>query len=648
MRETFTSTTMRKALLLCAAVLCGAASQASGATSESAAPAPVDTRQPGVVRIGTTYGSLSFTERKAISQTFLYLSKRLPQYKFEIRDYAIANLEGALKRGEMDLFLASSGFYRRVFHRGLRDLVTLTTPTAPNPDYAAGSLFVVRKDSPYERLDDLRDARAAVSWDEGFTGYFLPRYALRLENRSPDNFFSRYVFGGSPAKRLMESLLEDRADVAFVRACTYEELTVTDPEFAAKFRAVHVRPDEERGFRCMTSTPLLPNWTIVSTSLAPWQVSRDVSVALLSMPPTTDGYAWGVVSDFARVDDMYRALKEGPYAYLRVRSLQDFILRYWPFLLIGLMTVLGLALHSWRTGVLVRKRTRELQAVIHREREAQQLAQEERRQKQLLEQVSVIGAMSSLITHELNAPLNAIATSTRSLERFFENDPPPAVVVRALTLIRKQCERASEIVGHVRSYVKRREIVHEPVNLGGILASTVSDRKIKHPDVEFRFEAGDEPVIVLADALEIELLFTNLIKNAVDALKDTSSPCVGIGLKRDGNRVVASVRDNAASTRPGDELLFNRPRIGSSKTDGLGLGLLIVRAIAERHAGHVEVFWADPGLRFEVTLPAAPEANATTSTNSTLSDDAPGDAHDDPRTETESETAAPTRTRPLE
>lgn len=638
----FTSRAMRKALLLCAVALRGAALQASGATSESPTVSmPADTRQAGVVRIGTTYGSLSVTERKAIFQTFLYLSQRLPQYKFEIRDYAISNLEGALKRGEMDLFLASSGFYRRVFHRGLRDLVTLTTPTAPNPDYAAESLFVVRKDSPYARLDDLRDARAAVSWDEGFTGYFLPRYALRMEKLSPDKFFSQYVFGGSPAKRLMESLLEDRADVAFVRACTYEELTVTDPEFAAKFRAVHVRPDEGRGFRCMTSTPLLPNWTIVSTSLAPWQVSRDVSVALLSMPPTADGYAWGVVSDFARVDDMYRALKEGPYAYLQVRSLQDFVLRYWPFLLIGLMTVLGLALHSWRTGVLVRKRTRELQAVIHREREAQQLAQEERRQKQLLEQVSVIGAMSSLITHELNAPLNAISTSTHSLERFYENDPPPAVVGRALSLIRKQCERASEIVGHVRSYVKRREIVHEPVDLGSILASTASDHKIKHPDIAFRFEESDEPVIVFADALEIELLFTNLIKNAVDALKDTSSPRVEIDLKRDGDRVVASVRDNAASTRPGDERLFNRPRIGSSKTDGLGLGLLIVRAIAERHAGHVDVYWAAPGLRFEVTLPAVPEANAT---NSTHSDDAPDDVQDDAR----AETTTPNRTRLLE
>lgn len=619
MPRIITSTTVRNVLLLCSAALCGAASQAWGAPAES----PSDTRRAGIVRIGTTYGSLSFTERKAISQTFLYLSKRLPQYKFEIRDYAIAHLEGALKRGEMDLFLASSGFYRRVFHRGLRDLVTLTTPMAPNPDYAAGSLFVVQKDAPYERLEDLRGARAAVSWNEGFTGYFLPRYALWTENLSPDNFFSRYVFGGSPARRLMESLLEGRADVAFVRACTYEELMLTNPEFASQFRAVHVRPDEGRGFRCMTSTPLLPNWTIVSTSLAPWQVSRDVSVALLSMPPTSDGYAWGVVSDFARVDDMYRALKEGPYAYLRVRSLQDFILRYWPFLLIALMTVLGLALHSWRTGVLVRKRTRELHAVIRREREAQQLAQEERRQKELLEQVSVIGAMSSLITHELNAPLNAISTATRSLERFFENDPPPVVVGRALSLIRKQCERAGEIVGHVRSYVKRREIVHEPVDLGSILLSVTRDWEFKHPDVAFRFEANCERVVVLADALEIELLFSNLIKNAVDALNSTPSPRVEIDLKRDGDRVVASVRDNAAGTRPGDERLFNQPRIGSSKTDGLGLGLLIVRAIAERHAGHVDVFWANPGLRFEVTLPGAPDSNSART----------NDPHDDANTE---------------
>lgn len=563
-----------------------------------------DSEHKPVVRIGTTEASLSPEEKRAVAQTFLYLSHRLPQYRFEIRNYPVANLETALKSGELDLFLASSGFYRRVFHRGLRDLVTLTSPSAPDPGFASGSLFIVRKDSPYYKLEDLRNARAAVSWNEGFTGYFLPRYELLEQELSPDTFFSQYVFGGSPTRRLLQSLLQDKADVAFARACTYEQLLETDSAFAQQFRAIHTKSDSTAGFKCMTSTQLLPNWTIVSTSLAPWQVSRDVSVALLGMPPTPDGYAWGVVSDFARVDDMYRELKDGPYAYLRVRSFYDFVQRYWPFMLIVLITVLGLILHSWRSGVLIRKRTLELETAMENERAAQRLAQEERRQKQALEQVSVIGAMSSLITHELNAPLNAISNTTRSLERFFENNPSTPIVPEALSLIRVQCERAADIIQHVRSYVKRREILRKPVDLRSVLSTVARDQKLKHPAVtinlEIKPEASGE---ILADALEIELVFTNLVQNAADALKTTPHPVIDLTLEGTPGSVLVSVRDYAVDTREEDARIFENGRIESNKPNGLGLGLLIVRTIVERHAGHIEVFWANPGLRFVVTLP---------------------------------------------
>lgn len=556
-----------------------------------------------LVRIGTTEASLSPKEKQAVTETFLYLSRRLPQYRFEIRNYPVANLEIALKAGEMDLFLASSGFYRRVFHRGLRDLVTLTTPTSPDPGYASGSLFLVRRDSPYRSLKDLEGTRAAVSWHEGFTGYFIPQHELFRQELTPETFFSSYVFGGSPTRKLLQAVADARADVAFARACTYEELVAEDPEFASLFRPIHVKESDEHGFQCLRSTDLLPNWTIVSTSLAPWQVSRDVSVALLDMPTTAEGFAWGVVSDFARVDDLYRDLKVGPYSYLRVRTVQDFVRRYWHFLAITLLIVSGLALHSWRSGVLVRKRTQELQAVMESERQALRMAQEERRQKELLEQVSVIGAMSSLITHEMNAPLNAISNATHSLERFFENNTPAPLVSRALDLIRSQCALAAEIVQHVRSYVKRREILRKPVDMTQVTKMACRDQSLKHPAVKFVVNVPQEEVSVAADNLEIELALTNLVRNAIDALAGTPEPRVEVSLSTSDSSVLVSVRDNAITTSAEDMKMFSQSRVESTKSGGLGLGLLIVRTIVERHAGHMDVEWADPGLRFTLTLP---------------------------------------------
>lgn len=557
-----------------------------------------------VVIIGTTNESLSPQERQAVMQTFLYLSAKLPQYSFTVRSYPVSKLEIAVKNGEIDLFLASSGFYRRVFHRGLRDLVTMTTTMAEDPNYASGAVFLVRNESPVRTLADLKGKTAAISWREGFTGYFVPMLALAEEGLDEEHFFHNYVIGGSPMKKLLEAVKAGQADVAFARACTFEELMQAEPVFASQFRPVGLKTEPVSGFHCLRSTPLFPNWTIVSTSRAPWQLSRDVTKTLLSMPRLENGTAWAVVSDFARVDDLYRKLKRGPYEYLRIRSISDFLQAYWPALGLLILLVAGLALHSWRTGILIRKRTRELQDAMERERRASAAATEERRQKEVLEQVSIIGAMSSLITHELNAPLSGISNSVRSLERLFEQSPPPPLAVKALELIHRQCDHAADIVQHVRSYAKRREIVHSDVNMARIVASVSRDQQIKHPAVTFVTAICSDSVHVRADPLELELCITNIVKNAVDALKDVSDKVVEISLDEEEAHAVLTVRDHGAGTCADAEGLFCRS-LNSTKQNGLGLGLMIVRTIVERTAGNITAAYANPGIAITLRIPSA-------------------------------------------
>ncbi len=567
-----------------------------------------------LIRIGSTEASLSPAEREAIAETFLYLSRALPQYRIEVRSYPVANLETAVKQGELDIFLATSGFYRRVYHRGLRDLVTMTSPKAPDPNYGSGAVFIVASDSDYQTVADLKGSRAVISWPEGFTGYFEPLAEIQSQGYDPDSFFKAFVQGGSPMKRLLEAVGRGEGDVAFARACTWEELLAEEPALAEHFRPIGLRDDPATQFRCLHSTALYPNWTIVSTSRAPWQVSRDVTAALLSMPQTRGGFSWAVVSDFASVDELYRNLQRGPYAYLRVRTWRDFFERWWPAFAIGFLLVAGLSLHSWRAGVLVRKRTAALEASVAKEREALEAAAEARRQKQMLEQVSVIGAMSSLITHELNAPLNAILGSARGIERWFENEPPPEPIRRALLLIVRQCQQASEIVQHVRAYAKRREIVRTPIDAGRTAAVVRRDQSLKHPNIRFDADIPSTPVLVAGDSLELELCIANLVKNAVEALAGTEQPHLVIRVReveadpsadppRTGPQAVIEVEDNASQTRPEDVEHFGARHLDSTKASGLGLGLLIVRAIVERMSGSLRAEWADPGMRVTLAFP---------------------------------------------
>lgn len=555
-----------------------------------------------LVKVGSTDASLTPSERQALQSTFLYLSQALPQYRFEVRSYPVSELEVAVKQGELDLFLASSGFYRRVYHRGLRDLVTMITPRAQNPRFGSGALFLVPRASNVHTLSDLKGKRAAISWREGFTGYFVPSLAIKEAGWDPERFFSSLVVGGSPMTHLVEALEEGRADVAFARACTYEEWLEREPDRAKRFRPVGVITEPVDGFHCLRSTPLFPNWTLVSTSSAPWQLSCDVTKTLLSMPAMANGTQWGVVSDFVSVDELYRTLRRGPFEYLRITSVRAFFEAYWPIVMLSLVIVLGLGLHSWRTAVLVRRRTRELQALNAKEKATQALAQEERRQRELLEQVSVVGAMSSLITHELNAPLNAISNSVRSLERFYERVPAPAVIMKAIDLIRRQSELAADIVQHVRGYAKRREIRLEPVDLKSVVRVVVRDQQIKHPAVTFVVNDETSLGLVAGERLELELCVTNLVKNAVEAMRSTHEKRVELTLTEKAKSVSVTVRDYGMGNEVVAATLFSQT-LQSGKRTGLGLGLLIVRTIVERSAGRIEAKAAHPGLMVCITWP---------------------------------------------
>lgn len=166
--------------------------------------------------------------------------EKLPQYQIEIRNYTIPGLEYAIRHGEVDFFLETAGFYRRVYVQGLRDIATMITREAPNPSEAVGSLILVPYDSPYKSIEDLKGKRAAVSWIEAFSGVYIPEGELAARGLSPDHYF-HYVEAGSPMTNLLAAVQRGDADFALARACTFEQLEKTTPEYAKQFRAVSLK-----------------------------------------------------------------------------------------------------------------------------------------------------------------------------------------------------------------------------------------------------------------------------------------------------------------------------------------------------------------------------------------------------------------------
>lgn len=550
------------------------------------------------IRIGYIEASFSPSERKAFAHTFLYLSATLPQYRFTIRPYLVKDLETAVRTKSIDFFLAASGFYRRLNYRGLRDLATLVTPTTASPDLAVGTVFLVKKEAPYRTFDDLKGLRAAANWEEGFTGVYVPMGEIAARGYDPDDYWT-FIEAGSPVRKLLLAVNRGDAEVAMARACTVEELRKTEPELVDRFRPIGLK--ETPGFPCLHSTELYPNWTFVSNDTVRWETARDITAALLSMPKTPEGASWGVTSNFNSVDDLYRQIRRGPFEYLRITSVRSFLERYWPFCALLLMAVVGLVLHSRRADHLVRKRTEELRLAMEKESEMS-------RHLATLERVSVIGAMSSLITHELNGPLNSIANSTRALERFAEmNDDAPAVVRRSLALISSQCARASEIVNRVRQYVKRREPESTRIEVNPILRRIVSQQGSVSAHARITGDIPATSVVLEWNPLEAELCVTNLVKNAAEATKHTPDAKIVVSLSLKEGKALITVADNAKTTA--ESLAEHGAPLSSSKEQGLGLGLLIVKTLTEKAMGHFSLERKDNVTEACITLPL-PSDNA--------------------------------------
>ena len=237
-------------------------------------------------------------------------------------------------------------------------------------------------------------------------------------------------------------------------------------------------------------------------------------------------------------------------------------------------------------------------------------AQHDRAELSHLSRVALMGEMSASIAHELNQPLAGILTNAAAGQRFMNCGNVDHEEIRELLGdIVSDCRRASDIVRGIRSMVKKGQLVRRSVELNEVVRDAL---RMASPDSVLRschLESSLDPNAgtIEADPVQLQQVLLNLIINAFDAMRDTPSPgrevLIVTQWDRDGT-VRTSVRDHGAGIS--EELrdrLFDP--FFSTKTEGLGMGLAIVKSIIEAHGGTITAENLDDGgARFEFILPA--------------------------------------------
>ena len=230
--------------------------------------------------------------------------------------------------------------------------------------------------------------------------------------------------------------------------------------------------------------------------------------------------------------------------------------------------------------------------------------------------VALMGEMTASFAHELNQPLTAIANNASAARRFVERgNIKPELLQELLQDMVADSQRAGEVIRGIRSLVRKDTSVRKPLNLNVVIAETM---RLVSSDVLSRESVVTtelDPQLPQVDGtlVQIQQVLLNLIINALDAIEDLPPAerriVVSTRATKDGVAEIV-VRDFGIGL-PKDKADKIFEHFFSTKRQGMGMGLAIVRSIVESHGGTIMGENApDRGARMIVRLPARTQAEA--------------------------------------
>lgn len=456
---------------------------------------------------------------------------------------------------------------------------------------SAGSLIVVRNDRrDLQTLSDLKGKTVAAGLPASIPGWLAVQAEVKAQFGDPSRFWKTSYFLNSPFPDVLSALFSGHADAAVLPTCLLERLARTGEADTVALRVVNEKTDA--ALFCRRSTALYPDISLWGFEWTDERRVRALTVGLLTSENQTDngGYEWLSFVPHASVEALYKTLEIGPYAYLQDMSPAGLYRRYSGVVQAIFLVLVLLVAYEVRLQRLVRRRTGELRQALQEQRRIESEARLDRERLGTLEKRNIVSQMSAMIAHEVKSPVAAIGNFKAILDYVLPASVREEKTVKtALVGIETEAERIAGIVNRVRNYAKSRQTAHVKCDLTAAVRQ--AERSLKSSS------AATVPVVlqlpsaapVLGDALELELLVFNLLKNASEALAGQKRARIVVRLKPENHRWCLTVEDNGPVLSDAD-FRHLQDLMSSVKPEGLGLGLSIVRGIADSHGA---------GLSFE-------------------------------------------------
>jgi PAS domain S-box-containing protein len=229
-----------------------------------------------------------------------------------------------------------------------------------------------------------------------------------------------------------------------------------------------------------------------------------------------------------------------------------------------------------------------------------------------LSRVTTMGELTASLAHEIKQPISAAATNAKTCLRWLGRDNPDLPEAReAASRIVKDVTRAADIIGSISALFKKGELQRDLVDGNELIREmTVLLRsEANRYSISIRTELAEDLPKVMADRVQLQQVFMNLMLNGIDAMKETNGGDLTVKSEVADGQLLITVSDTGVGLPVNQaEQIFKA--FFTTKDKGTGIGLPISQSIIESHGGRM---WASDnfprGATFKFTLPASVAAH---------------------------------------
>jgi signal transduction histidine kinase len=231
-----------------------------------------------------------------------------------------------------------------------------------------------------------------------------------------------------------------------------------------------------------------------------------------------------------------------------------------------------------------------------------------------LSRVTTMSELTASLSHEIKQPISAAMTNAKTCLRWLGRDDPDIAEGReAAARMVKDVTRAADIISRISLLFKKGSLQQELVDVNELIREMIVllGSEANRYAISICTELAEDLPKVMADRVQLQQVFMNLMLNGIDAMKEASGGSeLTIKSEADDGQVLISVSDTGVGLPPEQADQIFRAFF-TTKDNGTGMGLPISRSIIESHGGRL---WASGasgrGATFQFTLPATVAAHA--------------------------------------